>query len=191
MNKYAGLMLIADRQAEMEKRALLDDYAAWQERHPWLALGANFVPGLGSVTSGMDAARDFSQGKVLSGIGNSVWALANLAYPLSVGKVFAKGVKGVRALRGVGKAAPAAAGTVAGAGTAAGTVAGTVAGAGTAAGTAARATRPIRFSTDWFQTKANNLGDIGNHIGGWRVAVPAMGLSLASPLIEGRPPPEY
>ena len=102
MNKYAGLMRIADPQGVQEKQALLDAYANWQERHPWLSLGSYFVPVAGAVPAGLDAARAFSQGRILSGLGNTALAATSLVG----GGMLAKGIGS--AIEALGRGATAA-----------------------------------------------------------------------------------
>jgi hypothetical protein len=104
MTKYSGLLYAMERQ---EKRAFLEGYEAWQNRHPALSLGASLLPfGVGSAVSLTDAARSFSKGNILGGIGNTLLAGASfLPGGGIVGKGIAKGGKALlKLLRFGGKA---------------------------------------------------------------------------------------
>ena len=109
MTKYAGLMLITDPQGVQEKKAFLDNYAAWQARHPWLSIGSYLLPlGAGAVPFGLDAARSFSQGKYLSGLGNLAGAVASVAGGGWLAKMLGKGIGAMgRGATAASKAIPA------------------------------------------------------------------------------------
>ena len=79
--KYAVLL------HAMEKKAIFDSYANLRDAHPLASTGTSFIPGVGAVTSGMDALNSFGRGEWLSGIGST------LMVPL--GLVGASGLAGV------------------------------------------------------------------------------------------------
>lgn len=69
MTRYTGLQRIADKQ--LEKRAFLEGWEATRASHPIATTVADLIPGVGTGTALLDAGRAFSQGRILSGIGNT------------------------------------------------------------------------------------------------------------------------
>lgn len=87
------------------KRAILDDYAAWREEHPWLSLGADIIPGVGAVTQGGQALHNFSHGNILRGLANVGVAGVNL---LGAGALYSGLRGGAQAASGAAAAVNAA-----------------------------------------------------------------------------------
>lgn len=82
----------------MRKRAF-QSISNWSEAHPVTSLAAGFVPGVGTALYGNNAISSFRQGKILSGIGNTIGAGMSM---IPGGGAVAKGVGA--AAKGVGSA---------------------------------------------------------------------------------------
>ena len=54
------------------KTALFDSYSDWSNEHPLASTAGYWLPGVGTVLSGMDAIHDFSHGNIARGIGNTL-----------------------------------------------------------------------------------------------------------------------
>jgi len=177
VTKYSGLMIVAYRDHELEKRALLDEWGQWSEANPWTSMGMSFIPGVGAVASGMDALNDFKHGRILAGIGNTIWTGANLVFPFGgLARVARTGLGAARGLRGA-----------------------------RAAGKSIRPANSLRGIRDAWRTaktpsaitaapatfgqhagnKIEQLEHLGRSVGGKGMAA-GMGLSLGAPFVEGR-----
>lgn len=118
---FTGLTKMAEVNPYLEKSAVWSE-TGWGQRNPGKAMVADLatymIPGVGTVASGVDAFRDFKNGKILSGMGNlgiaglSLLGLGGAAKGLAkltgkalgaVGKV-GKGAKAVNALNTFGNA---------------------------------------------------------------------------------------
>ena len=94
VNKYAGLTKIA----------FGEGWDQWQAAHPVGSMAAYMTPGVGIGASAMDAARDFSRGHIVAGLGNTLFAAASalpfggLLKGIAKGsRLAARGIKGVDA----------------------------------------------------------------------------------------------
>lgn len=100
--RYIGLVKIAFRK-DMEKTGTW--WERYQAAHPIANTASYFVPGVGAAVSAGDALNAFSQGKVLSGLGNSLFAAASLIPAVGLLKGLGRGA--TLAARG-GKGLPGA-----------------------------------------------------------------------------------
>ena len=111
MTKFNGLLKIAG----IEKQAFLEGYTRWESAHPLMSAGLSFVPGVGTAMYGADAARDFSQGRILGGLANTVGAAGSLIGLGWLGKGIGMGAKALTAggrFKGLAAAVPKIQGTL-------------------------------------------------------------------------------
>jgi hypothetical protein len=81
---FTGLTKMAEVNPYLEKSAVWSE-TGWGQRNPGKAMVADLatymIPGVGTVASGVDAFRDFKNGKILSGLGNlGIGALSLLPF---------------------------------------------------------------------------------------------------------------
>lgn len=168
-SKYAGLLKIA-YDGEMAKVAIFQGWDRFQAAHPLLGTGVYFLPGIGTMASGVDSARSFGRagsalmrGRLLAALGHTAGGVGNAAIA-AVSAIPGGGIIG----RGLGAAGRGLLRLV---------------GRGGKLGRGA-----MRVATPTLQGMRQGyraLGQMAKPYGGWKTSVGAGGLLLGGGMLSG------